>query len=97
METSLTTRLQAEALAFAIETATQEKPYVSYFADGHAELYFDKEQIPRLQSFVNTLIKKAPGNVRINFAPVLIPVILKKILPVMLLLLAGGYLVGKLK
>jgi len=95
MDTSLTTQIEAEALSLALEMATKIKPFVTYYDDGHAEITFNEKDIPSLQSQIENLIKKPPGNVKLNYEPVVFPVALKKIIPAALLLIAGGYLLGR--
>jgi hypothetical protein len=95
MEPSLSTRLQAEGIALAIDTFAQQKPLVAYQPDGTADVYFTQEQIAPLQAKLAELIAKK-GTVNIHAAPIVVPVLLKKLWPVILGIAGAGFLVAVL-
>lgn len=98
MASSLETQLKAEALKIAIGQLTKQTPLVQYFDDGHAEMYFKEEQIKPLQALLDDTLKKAgkgKQDIKIHVEPVIIPVMLKKALPFIVLLLVAGFLAGR--
>lgn len=98
MSVALETQLKAEGIKLAFAQLTKQTPLVQYFDDGHAEMYFKEEQIRPLQALLESTMKKAgegKQDVKIHVEPIIIPVMLKKALPFIVLLLVAGFLAGK--
>jgi hypothetical protein len=99
MATDLSTQLKAEGLKIAIEQLTKQSPTLQYFDDGHAEMYFKEEQIKPLQRFLEDVLQKAgkgKQGIKLHVEPILFPVMLKKALPFIVLLLVAGFVAGRI-
>lgn len=91
----ITTKLKAEGIAIALEAAVGKKPSVADMGD-HIRIYWDKQDYPLIQSKVSKMIQKRdPGNIRIEWIPVVAPIAMKKVLPVAAGLLVVGFIIGK--
>ena len=88
--------LRSQGLAVAIKAATGEAPLVSDYPE-YSELTFDPEQVKRLRAKLRGALVAAPGDVRVDLSPVVVPVVLEKILPLALAGLLGAYLLGRYK
>lgn len=89
----LQTRLQAEGIALAIKTATGKAPLVQYYSDGHVEIYFKEADIKFLREYLETALSKKPSaDIRLNALPILLPVVLKRVYPLIIGLVLAGYL-----
>jgi hypothetical protein len=88
--------LKSQGIAFAIKTATGEQPIISDYPD-YSKLSFDPEQVKRLREKLKSAISSAPGDVRIDLAPVFVPVALEKLAPFAIAGLLGAYLLGRYK
>jgi hypothetical protein len=93
MSNALETRLKAEGIALAIQTATGKTPVVRYYPDNHAEIFFNAADVKFLQAYTEKLLSaKAKTDIRLNAMPVLIPSLLKRAAPYLIGLIALGYL-----
>ena len=90
------TILKSQGLAFAIKTATGENPIVTDYPE-YSELSFDPEQVKRLRAKLRSALSAAPGDVRMDLSPVVIPVVLEKVAPLAIAGLVGAYLLGRFK
>ena len=63
--------------------------------DDHVRIFFDGEELTKAQNTILNLSKKKPGGIRVDFAPVLKPYVIKKYLPIAAGLFALGWLLGK--
>lgn len=88
--------LKSQGIAFAIKTATGENPIVSDYPD-YSELAFDPEQVKRLREKLRGALSAAPGDVRVDLAPVVVPVVLEKVAPLAIAGLLAAYLLGRFK
>jgi len=88
--------LKSQGLAFAIKAATGENPLVSDYPD-YSELTFDPEQVKRLRDKLRSALSAAPGDVRVDLSPVVVPVVLEKIAPLAIAGIIGIYLLGRYK
>lgn len=90
--------LKAESIVFAIEKITGTRPYIQYSPQG-ADIYFSDSQIKAIRPVLTALLEKKPtpgDNINIHAAPIVAPIILKKVWPFALGLVALGYVLGKL-
>ena len=92
---SLQTIATAEAYAAAINSLTGTPATVVHKAN-YSEVSFSNPRAT--EAWIEEQLKPGePGDVRLNFMPVVLPVVLKRAVPVALGLLAVGYLLGKIK
>lgn len=90
------TILKSQSLALAIKAATGESPIVTDYKN-YSELSFNPDQVKRLQTKLKAAMSAAPGDVRINLVPVVVPVVLEKVLPLALVALGVAYFLGRKK
>lgn len=88
--------LRSQGLAFAIKTATGESPFVSDYPE-YSELTFDPEQVKRLRAKLRGALSAAPGDVRVDLSPVVVPVVLEKVAPIAIAGLVAAYILGRFK
>lgn len=95
----INTRLKAEMIAAGLKMATGYAPEVTERPDGRAYLIFNASEIPKVRRSIELLTAKAAkggrGNVSVALAPVLAPLAFKYILPVLAVIFAGGYFLGR--
>jgi hypothetical protein len=88
--------IKSQGTALAIKAATGEMPLVTDY-ENYTTLSFSPEQIKNLRVKLKSAMNAAPGEVRVDFAPIITPVVLEKIAPLALLGLLGVYLLGRQK
>ena len=95
---NLPTILKANAIVAAISTVTGETPTVQYLPDGTADIIFSETGAQKIRDFITANMAKK-SDVQLEILPVLMPLILKKALPLaaaaVLAILLIGYLIGK--
>ena len=85
---------KAKAMGVFLERLFGEP--VSYlYEDKFVTVYYEPDRLKRVQDKIGQLATKAPGDVRLNWVPMVTPYALKKAVPYAIGLLAVGYLVGK--
>jgi hypothetical protein len=82
------TKAKATAYATAIYLAIGSEPIVEEMP-GYMNIRFTPQQQKKLREFIERQMKKGMGDVRVEIAPVLMPIFLKRLLP-----LAGATLAG---
>lgn len=82
------TKAKATAYATAIYLAIGSDPIVEEKSD-HMRIRFTTDQQKKLREFIERQMKKGSGDVRVELAPVLMPIFMKRLLP-----LAGATLAG---
>lgn len=72
------------------------EPEYQYFND-YVRLYYSKENLPKVQDRINQIAVNSskPGDVRIDFVPIVAPAAIKKIAPYAIGAIVAGYLLGK--
>lgn len=88
--------IKSQGLSLAIKAATGESPSVFDYPE-YAELSFNPEQVKRLRQKLRSALSAAPGDVRIDMAPVVVPVVLEKVAPLAIAGLLAAYLLGRFK
>lgn len=89
--------LKAESIVYAIEKITGSRPYIQY-SPGGTDIYFSAAQVRDVTRNISTMLEKKPSpadNINIHAVPIVAPIILKKVWPVALGLIALGYIIGK--
>lgn len=87
---------KAKALALALQKITGVEPSLSYETD-HVLIYYQPDRLKQVQTYVEKIAAsgKKPGDVRVNWMPVVTPFAVKKAVPYVLGILAVGYVLGK--
>lgn len=97
MPAALETILKAEGIAAAIQAATGNRPDIVY-QDDTANLIFTETAAKNIRDFLEVQAAKE-GKIKIAFAPVVVPLLIKKSWPiaaaVIVTLLLTGYIVGR--
>jgi len=91
---SIGTRTKAFAYATALRLAIGSEPVMEEAAD-HIRIRFTPEQKKRLQAFIESQMKKGPGDVRVEIAPVLMPILFKRLLPLSAAAVAALFVIRK--
>lgn len=93
---NLQIRIKAEAWQFALLQMTGIEPDIEYKAD-HARIYWTPAKLQQMQNWLDERMKAEPsGDVRIDFAQVVTPVLAKKAIPYGLGAIGAGILIGKI-
>jgi hypothetical protein len=97
---SVALQLKVLAIGQLVKSITDENPIVKYGPD-YAEITFTESQKKILQAWLSSQIddqlkEGVPGDLRIDFNSILIPVAIKKLAPVMLASGGLGFVIGKL-
>lgn len=89
--------VKAEATKKLLGSITGYEPVIVY-ENGKAFLMWRKEDIPKVQNKLNSLISVRPSNqpkdLNVKFEPVLYPVIIRKIAPYAIALGTAGFILG---
>jgi hypothetical protein len=94
MAASFGAQAKAAAYSTAIYLAIGSSPIVEEKQD-HIRIRFTPDQQKKLRDFIELQMKKAPGDVRVEIAPILMPIFLKRILPFAGAALAGIFMWGR--
>ncbi len=87
---STQTRLQAEAIAAALVLVTGERPLLRTDGDSITVVFTEAQKL-KLQDLLKDWLETPQGNLRVEVAPVVMPVVLRRIAP-WLFGAAGGVL-----
>jgi len=93
---SLQTAIDAQIYQAAIKKITGVDSNIVYEND-MAYIRFDREQQRRLNFWINNQIdkKRNPGKIKVEFEPVVYPIVLTRTAPLIIILLGLGYIFGK--
>jgi len=87
--------LKSKALQTAIDAGTGQKPKIKT-VNGKTILYFSEKQQKVLGQQLENQLNKKSGQITVEVAPVINPIIIKKAVPYLAGALAIGYIIGKL-
>lgn len=90
----ITTISKAEAWKLAIKTMTGETPQVIY-TEKAAIIAFSPEQVKKITAQLEKQMSAAPGDVQIKIDPILWNIIARKAVLPAIVLLAIGFMAGK--
>lgn len=96
---SAITQAKAQSISFGLSQILGSNPIVTY-KDEYAEISFTPEQKTILQRYINRKLTDTSGkksDIQINFEPVIYPILIKKVLPYAIGLIAIGFITGKIK
>ena len=92
-------KIQAEAIAAVVRLYTGSGPVTRELPDGSLVIDFTPEQQKQLQAKLREWISAPPGRVRVNFLPVVWPVVAGRLMPWLVgitgLSFGAGYLLKK--
>lgn len=87
--------IKSTALQTAIQAGTGQKPKIRKDG-GKTILYFSEPQQKVLRQQLENQLNKKSGQITVEVAPIINPLILKKALPYLVATIGIGYIVGKL-
>ena len=92
----LQTALKTELLSQIVERITGEKPLIEK-TETYSHFRFSPGQQIKLRAFLKAQLKpQPPGDIRIDAAPVVLPVLVEQAAPYILGVAALGFLIGRL-
>ena len=87
--------MKTQALATLIDYYTGSRPVIDRY-EGYNDILLTKEQAKLLQGKIDDLASSAPGDVRFNVKPVIIPYVIKKYGVYALGVMAAGFILGRM-
>lgn len=87
---------KAQALGLALKKTTGIEPSYVYETD-HVLIYYEPDRLKQMQEYVEKIAAsgRKPGDVRVNWMPIITPFAIKKAVPYVVGILAIGYFLGK--
>lgn len=93
---TVTAAIKAEGIALLAKQVLGVKPEIENAGD-YYRVYWNKEDLPEVRDNLEDYISNIePGDVRVEFMPVVQNVAIKKALPYVLGIFAAGFIIGKL-
>lgn len=87
---------KAQLVGAALQKITGQEPSYIY-NDDHVRVYFEPDRLKSVQKQLAEMATSGPGDVRIDWLPIITPIAIKKAAPYAIGILVAGYLLGKLK
>lgn len=93
---SIQTIAKAKTTGLILKNLLGIEPEYQYF-DNYVRLYYSAENLPKVQDKINQIAinSSKPGDVRIDFIPMVQPLAIKKIAPFAIGAIVTGYILGK--
>lgn len=93
---SIQTIGKAKATGLLLKNLLGIEPEYQYF-DNYVRLWYPQEDLKRVHERVNQIAVNSskPGDVRIDFVPIVAPTAIKKIVPFAIGAIVAGYILGK--
>lgn len=92
---SITSISKAQGIGFALQQITGQEPSYAYEPD-YVRVYFEPDRLQLVQKKLEQMASSGPGDVRIDWMPIVLPYAVKKAaLPVIGVALAG-FILGKM-
>jgi hypothetical protein len=94
---SVTAMLKANALAAVINQLTGANPIITDTGDVQRVSFSPADQVA-VRSWLESQMRAAmvPGDVRVDYLPIVLPIAIKKALPFVLLVAGMGFILGRL-
>lgn len=94
---SIQTIAKAKTTGLILKNLLGIEPEYQYF-DSYVKIYYSKENLPKVQDRINQIAANSskPGDVRIDFLPMVAPMALKKVAPFAIGAIVTGYILGKI-
>ncbi len=94
---AVTAAIKAQTLALLSEQVLGVKPEIEKVGNDYYRLYWKSDDLPEVrENFSSYISNIEPGDVRVEWVPVVQNVAIKKALPWVLGVFAAGFLIGKL-
>lgn len=92
---NLVTSAKVEGVSLALAQILGSTPNTQLY-DSYGKISFTPEQTTKLQNMIDSaMVNKGDDDVQIDLIPVVLPILLKKIVPVALGVLIVGYILGR--
>lgn len=87
---------KAKATGLVLKSLFGIEPKYQYF-DDYVRIFYSNEDLPTVHAKVNQIAagSKKPGDIRIEFIPIVAPIAIKKVLPYAIGAIVAGYILGK--
>ena len=85
---------KGQALAAVLEKIFGEKPSLRY-EEKRIVVYFEPDRLKRVQQKIESMAMSAPGDVVLDWQQIAAPSVLKRAMPIGIVILAIGFLLGK--
>ncbi len=88
---------KAKSIGEILKAFTGIEPEYIYY-DDYVSIYYKKSDIPIIHEKINKAIQSTSGkksDIKIDYLPLISPLIIKKVMPFAIALLVTGYLLGK--
>lgn len=92
---SLQAIAKAQASGLALKQMFGVQPDYEYLPD-HVKVYYTPDKLLQVQNKIASMSTAAPGEIRIDWVPMVAPLAIKKSLPFAIGALVAGYIVGKI-
>lgn len=93
---SLQVIAKAKTTAYLMGQIFGLAPEIQYY-DDYARLYYQKSSLPMVRARLRELTASQPGEIRVDWFPIVSNEILKKSIPVIFVSIAVGYLLANVK
>lgn len=86
--------LQLTSLVIAVKAITRESPVVTKY-DTYTQVSFSPAQQIKLRDALEKMLSSSPGSVRVDAGPVVYPVVLKRLIPLLIIAFALGFILKR--
>jgi hypothetical protein len=90
----VTSNLQATSIIAAARLITGESPMVTAYPT-YTEISFTPSQQIKLRDALEKMLSGSPGPVRVNAGSVVYPVVLKRLIPLLVIAFALGFIIKR--
>jgi hypothetical protein len=93
---TLATAAKAQLIGAAFESILGSMPLISYTGN-QAKISFTSDQSDKLREYVSAKMSdNTPSDIDLDLMPVVVPLVLKQMIPIALAILVVGYLAGNM-
>lgn len=71
-------------------------PVAYEYNPDHVRVYYQPDRLKQVQGKIATMASSGPGDVRVDWFPMVSPVVLKQAAPYAIGLIAAGFIIGKM-
>lgn len=93
---NVVTRLKAEGIALALEKLTGQEPIIQDNETYYSLYWTNAQQAEILETLNEKFASGGESEIRVEWFPVVRPVVIKKALPYAIGIFAAGFIIGKI-
>lgn len=86
---------KAQGTGLLLEQLFGVKPSFEYATD-HVRVYYEPDRLKQVQAKIGSMAASGPGDVRVDWFPMVTPLVLKQAAPYAIGAVVIGYLLGKM-